>query len=76
MTVAGGSGLTFVAATIFRMWHIPKRVDRMEKALPVIAKGLWSLLKCHVNGNPEINGACDDLQALFTASIVGADEQK
>jgi hypothetical protein len=74
-STAGLGILTFLITALNRVWKTPKRLDRVERVLPVIARGVWALLGEHVrehNGDasPEITQAYTELTDVVTNGVV------
>lgn len=74
-SIVGAAILVALAAAIIRVWRTPKRLDRLERVVPPIARGLWALLGEHVrdhNGDtsPEVAEAYKLLTEVVTESVV------
>lgn len=64
--------IAFFASTIIRLWHTPKRLDRLEAVIPVIVRSLLAILRCQKAGvcNGETDGAIAEIEALLSNGIV------
>lgn len=72
--------LTYVATQLARLWRTPKRLDRLERIIPTMARGLWALLGEHVrehNGDTsaEIVDAYRQLTDVVTDGVVSQKAQ-
>ncbi len=69
--------LTWLCAALIRLWRTPKRIDRLEKLIPPIARGLLALLEVHkgegTNGN--VKEAHEELQGLLCNQAVSQKAQ-
>jgi hypothetical protein len=64
--------LIFLSATIVRLWHSPKRLDRLDRLIPTMARALLVLLQRHVNDSPDSEAeiALTELKAILTDGAV------
>jgi hypothetical protein len=74
-SMAGATILAWIAAALVRLWRTPKRIDRLEKVVPIIGRGVWALLAIHVrehNGDtdPMVINAYDECTRAFTDGVV------
>lgn len=61
--------------------RLTKRADRVDRVLPTMARGVWAVLKFHVqeqNGarDPDIEKAYDELTKVTTDGIVSQKEKE
>jgi len=68
-----------VVVVMGKVWRTPKRVDRLERAMVPTARGVWALLKLHIdehNGEttPEIAEAYKELSDVVFGGIVSQKE--
>lgn len=73
--------LTALGAAIIRLWRTPKRIDRLERMIPPLTRGVWALLGEHVrdsNGDSsqEIKDAYAGLTDIVTDGVVSQKENK
>ena len=61
-----------------RLWHTPKRLDRLEGIIPILTRGMWAILKIHINGNTDkdVSTAFDELTRAVTNGVVSQKEKK
>lgn len=74
-STVGALILLTLAALVARQWKSPKRIDRLERIVPPMARGVWALLGEHVrehNGDApkEIVEAYSELTAVVTDGVV------
>jgi len=74
-STVGALILVALAALVARQWRSPKRIDRLERVVPILTRGVWALLGLHVqehNGDvaPEITDAYSDLTKIVTNGVV------
>ena len=64
--------IAFLAATVVRLWHTPKRLDRLEKVVPVIVRSLLAILRCQKAGvcNGDTDAAISEIEQLLSEGIV------
>jgi len=80
-SIATAGLITWIGIQLVRLWHLPKRVDRIERIIPPIARGIWALLGEHVrqndgNSTPEIAEAYSKLTEVVTESVVSQKEKR
>ena len=70
--------LTWIGIHLGRLWHTPKRLDRIEGIIPVLTRGMWAILKVHINGNTDkdVASAFDELTKAVTNGVVSQKEKK
>ncbi|MBZ5672307.1 MAG: hypothetical protein LAO04_21625 [Acidobacteriia bacterium] len=63
--------LTFLSASLVRMWHAPKRLDRLEKVVPVIIRSLLAILRCQKAGicNGNTDDAIKEIEDLLSEGL-------
>jgi len=74
-STVGALILVGLVALVVRQWKTPKRVDRLERIVPVLTRGVWALLGLHVqehNGDVprEIQDAYSKLTEIVSDGIV------
>ena len=74
-STAGVGIITMVGTTLARVWKTPKRLDRIERLVPILLRGMWAVLKMHVdeqNGStdPDIKRAFSELTEIVTDGAV------
>jgi hypothetical protein len=64
--------LVFLAGSIVRAWHSPKRLDRLELAIPVMIRGMLAVLRCQKDGrcNGETDEAIGEIEEMLSEGIV------
>ena len=64
--------LTTVAAQLMRLWHTPKRLDRIETLIPPLLRAIMCLLKNQKAGkcNGTTDATIEELEALLTDQSV------
>jgi len=64
--------LVFLTSQIVRLWHTPKRIDRLERVVPVIFRSLLAILRCQKAGvcNGETDEAISEIETLLSDGIV------
>jgi hypothetical protein len=64
--------LTIIAASLARLWHTPKRLDRLDRLIPTMARALLVLLQRHVNDETdnEAEAALTELKGILTDGAV------
>ena len=74
----GASVCGMVAATMVRLWRSPKRIDRIERLIPPMARALLVILRVHMG--EEINGEMKDilkeLDGVLTDGAISQKEKK
>jgi hypothetical protein len=45
----GAGAAAFLFAAIIRVWKTPKRIDRLERAVPILLRSTIILLRCQKN---------------------------
>lgn len=80
-STVGALFLVALAALVARQWKSPKRIDRLERVVPPMARGVWALLGEHVrehNGDApeEIVKAYAELTAVVTDGVVSQKANK
>ncbi len=79
---AGGTLLAglivFFVTSIARLWHTPKRLDRLEKIMPVTLRALLAVLSCQKRGvsNGETDAAIEEINQLLTNGAVSQKETR
>jgi hypothetical protein len=71
-STAGAGALAFLVSTLARLWHTPKRLDRLERVVPVIIRSLLAILRCQKAGvcNGETDEAISEIENLLSEGIV------
>jgi len=64
--------LAFFAAAIARVWHTPKRLDRLEIAVPVMIRAMLSILRCQKAGtcNGETDASIKEIEDMLSKGAV------
>lgn len=64
--------VVFLATTIARLWHSPKRLDRIERILPAMVRAMLAILKCQKAGvcNGDTDEAIAEINKLLSDGIV------
>ncbi len=70
--------LTWVGVHLGRLWRTPKRLDRIEGIIPVLIRGMWAILKVHINGNTDedVSSAFKELTKAVTDGVVSQKEKR
>ena len=64
--------VVFFVSSIVRLWHTPKRLDRLERIMPVTLRALLAVLSCQKRGtcNGETDAAIEEINQLLTNGAV------
>lgn len=70
--------LIWISSQLAHLWHTPKRLDRIEGIIPILARGVWAILKVHINGNSDgdVVEAFRELSKAVTDGVVSQKEKK
>ena len=64
--------IVFFVSSVIRLWHTPKRLDRLERITPVLLRAMLAVLTCQKQGtcNGKTDEAIDEINALLTNGAV------
>jgi|GEM_PF-3997774 len=64
--------IIFIGNVLAKLWNTPKRLDRLERIIPTMARALLVLLQVHVYEKPdgEAEQALTELKAILTDGSV------
>ena len=73
----GATIVGMVGATMRKLWKTPKRVDRLERLLPTMARALLILLRIHAGEdvNGDIKTVLNELDGVLTNGSVSLKEK-
>lgn len=71
----GALVLVALAALVARQWKSPKRLDRLDAVVPMLARGILALLEFHIfgdtNGSKQtMKKSWDELRTITTDKMV------
>jgi hypothetical protein len=70
--------VTAVAALMIRLWRTPKRVERLEVAIPVLIRATLVQLRCLKAGkcNGEADETISEVEAFLSNNVISVKEKK
>jgi hypothetical protein len=75
---AGAAALGMLATTMRRLWKTPKRLERIERLIPPIARALLVMLRVHMGEevNGDVKAILKELDEVLTDGAVSQKEKK
>ncbi len=74
----GATAVGMMGATMKRLWRTPKRIDRIEKMIPPMARALLVMLRVHMGEdvNGDMKAILKELDDVLTDGAISQKESK